>query len=45
MTLPAQSARRKARRLFDQLLQRIELEQTGLSQTEGATHLEYRVLR
>jgi alkaline phosphatase len=33
------------RRLFDQLPQRIELEQTGLSQTEGVTHLEYRVLR
>jgi dihydrofolate reductase len=33
------------RRLFDQLPQRIELEQTGLSQTDGATHLEYRVRR
>jgi dihydrofolate reductase len=33
------------RRLFDQLPQRVELEQTGLSQTEGVTHLEYRVLR
>ena len=33
------------RRLFDQLPQRIELEQTGLSQTGGVTHLEYRVLR
>jgi dihydrofolate reductase len=33
------------RRLFDQLSQRIELEQTGLSQTGGVTHLEYRVLR
>jgi hypothetical protein len=33
------------RRLFDQLPQRIELKQTGLSQTEGVTHLEYRVLR
>ena len=33
------------RRLFDQLPQRIELEQTGLSQTDGVTHLEYRVLR
>jgi dihydrofolate reductase len=32
------------RRLFDQLPQRIELEQTGLSQTDGVTHLEYRVL-
>jgi hypothetical protein len=25
--------------------QRVELEQTGLSQTGGETHLEYRVLR
>jgi len=33
------------RRLFDQLPQRIELEQTGVSQTDGVTHLEYRVLR
>jgi dihydrofolate reductase len=33
------------RRLFDQLPQRIELEQTGLTQTDGATHLEYRVVR
>ena len=33
------------RRLFDQLPQRIELEQTGLSQTGGVTHLEYLVLR
>jgi dihydrofolate reductase len=33
------------RRLFDELPQRIELEQTGLSQTDGVTHLEYRVLR
>jgi len=33
------------RRLFDQLPQRIELERTGLSQTDGATHLEYRVVR
>jgi dihydrofolate reductase len=33
------------RRLFDQLPQRIELEQTELSQTDGVTHLEYRVLR
>ena len=32
------------RRLFDQLPQRIELKQTGLSQTDGVTHLEYRVL-
>jgi dihydrofolate reductase len=33
------------RRLFDQLPQRIQLEQTGLSQTGGVTHLEYRVVR
>jgi dihydrofolate reductase len=33
------------RRLFDQLPQRIELERTGLGQTDGVTHLEYRVLR
>jgi dihydrofolate reductase len=33
------------RRLFDQLPQRIELEQTGLSETDSVTHLEYRVLR
>jgi dihydrofolate reductase len=33
------------RRLFDQLPQRIELERTGLSQTNGVTHLEYRVLK
>jgi dihydrofolate reductase len=33
------------RRLFDQLPQRIELEQTALSQTDGVTHLEYSVLR
>jgi dihydrofolate reductase len=33
------------RRLFDQLPERIELEQTGLSQTGGVTHLEYRVVR
>jgi dihydrofolate reductase len=33
------------RRLFDELPQRIELEQTGVSQTDGVTHLEYRVLR
>jgi dihydrofolate reductase len=31
------------RRLFDHLPERIELEQTGLSQTDGVTHLEYRV--
>jgi dihydrofolate reductase len=33
------------RRLFDVLPERIELEQTGLSQTGGVTHLEYRVVR
>ncbi len=33
------------RRLFDQLPKRVELEQTGLSQTDGVTHLEYRVAR
>ena len=33
------------RRLFDRLPERMELEQTGLSQTDGVTHLEYRVLR
>jgi hypothetical protein len=33
------------RRLFDQLPERVELEQTGLSQTDGVTHLEYRVVR
>ena len=33
------------RRLFDALPGRIELEQTGLSQTGGVTHLEYRVVR
>jgi dihydrofolate reductase len=33
------------RRLFDELPERIELEQTGLSHTDGATHLDYRVLR
>jgi dihydrofolate reductase len=33
------------RRLFDELPQRIELEQTALSQTDGVTHVEYRVLR
>ncbi len=33
------------RRLFDHLPQRIELKQTGLIETEGATHLEYRVVR
>ena len=33
------------RRLFEELPERIELEQTGLSQTGGVTHVEYRVLR
>ena len=33
------------RRLFDQLPERMELEQTGLIQTDGVTHLEYRVVR
>lgn len=33
------------RRLFDRLPQRIELEQAGLSETDGATHLAYRVVR
>ena len=33
------------RRLFDQLPEWIELEQTGVSQTDGVTHLEYRVVR
>jgi dihydrofolate reductase len=32
------------RRLFDQLPERIELEQTKVSQTEGVTHIEYRVV-
>jgi dihydrofolate reductase len=32
-------------RLFDELPQRIELEQTGVTQTGGVTHLEYRVVR
>jgi dihydrofolate reductase len=33
------------RRLFDRLPQRMELERTGLSETGGVTHLEYRVVR
>lgn len=33
------------RRLFDQLPQRVELERTGLGETGGVTHLEYRVIR
>ena len=33
------------RRLFDQLPERTELEQTGLSQTDSVTHLAYNVVR
>jgi dihydrofolate reductase len=33
------------RRLFDQLPQRVELYQIGVSNTGGVTHLEYRVVR
>jgi dihydrofolate reductase len=33
------------RRLFDVLPQRVELEQTGLGQDGGVTHLGYRVVR
>ncbi len=33
------------RRLFDELPRRIELERTGVSETGGVTHVEYRVLR
>jgi dihydrofolate reductase len=33
------------RRLFDELPQPIELELSGVSQTGGVTHLEYRVVR
>jgi dihydrofolate reductase len=33
------------RRLFDELPKRVELRQTGLSQTDGVAHLEYRVVR
>lgn len=33
------------RRLFDQLPQRVELEQTGVTETEGVAHLEYHVVR
>jgi hypothetical protein len=33
------------RRLFDTLPQRVELEQTGLGQTGGIAHIEYRVVR
>lgn len=33
------------RPLFGQLPQRIELEQTGVTETDGVTHIEYRVVR
>jgi dihydrofolate reductase len=33
------------RRLFDQLPARIELEPTGVSETDGVAHLEFRVVR
>ena len=33
------------RRLFDTLPQRVELEQTGLGETAGIAHIEYRVVR
>jgi dihydrofolate reductase len=33
------------RRLFDQLPQRLELQQTGVTNTGGVTHLTYRVVR
>jgi dihydrofolate reductase len=33
------------RRLFDELPERIELEQTGVGQTDGVAHLDYRVVR
>jgi dihydrofolate reductase len=33
------------RRLFDRLPQRIELEQTRVTETDGVTHVEYRVIR
>jgi len=33
------------RRLFDVLPQRVDLELTGLSQTDSIAHLEYRVAR
>jgi hypothetical protein len=40
----AGGGRREADRA-DGLPERVELEQTGLSQTDGVTHLEYRVVR
>jgi dihydrofolate reductase len=33
------------RRLFAELPQRVELEQTGVNETDGVTHLEYRIVR
>jgi dihydrofolate reductase len=33
------------RRLFDQLPRQVELERTGVTETHGATHLEYHVRR
>jgi dihydrofolate reductase len=33
------------RQLFDQLPRQVELERTGVTQTHGATHLEYHVRR
>jgi dihydrofolate reductase len=33
------------RRLFDRLPERVELEQTGVTESEGLTHIEYRVVR
>jgi dihydrofolate reductase len=33
------------RRLFDQLPNRIELEQTSVGETDGVAHIEYRVVR
>jgi dihydrofolate reductase len=33
------------RRLFDQLPQRVELEQTSVRETDGVAHIEYRVAR
>ena len=33
------------RRLFDELPERVELEQTDVSTDDGVTHLSYRVVR
>ena len=33
------------RRLFDQLPERVELEQTGISDVAGIAHIDYRVVR